>query len=118
MLLSIIIVSFNVAELLVKCLESIEKYSKGVEKEVFVVDNYSADNTVARVRKDFPNVTLIANKKNLGFSKANNQALKKAKGDYLLVLNPDTELKQGTLPKMIDFMRKNKDITVSTCRAE
>ena len=118
MLLSIVIVSFNVEELLAKCLESIEKYSEGITKEVFVVDNNSSDNTVLRIRKDFPKVTLIANKKNLGFSKANNQALKKAKGDYLLVLNPDTELKQSTLAKMIDFMRKNKDVAVSTCRVE
>ena len=118
MLLSIVIVSFNVEELLAKCLESIEKYSEGITKEVFVVDNNSSDNTVLRIRKDFPKVTLIANEKNLGFSKANNQALKKAKGDYLLVLNPDTELKQSTLAKMIDFMRKNKDVAVSTCRVE
>src|SRR3989304_9040399 len=109
MLLSIVIVSFNVEELLAKCLESIEKYSEGITKEVFVVDNNSSDNTVLRIRKDFPKVTLIANKKNLGFSKANNQALKKAKGDYLLVLNPDTELKPDTLAKMIDFMRKNRE---------
>ena len=118
MLLSIVIVSFNVEELLAKCLESIEKYAEGITKEVFVVDNDSPDNSVLRIRKDFPKVTLIANKKNLGFSKANNQALEKAKGDYLLVLNPDTELKSDTLAKMIDFMQKNKDVAVSTCRIE
>jgi len=118
MLLSIVIVSFNVEELLAKCLESIEKYSEGITKEVFVVDNDSSDNTVLRIKKDFPKVTLIANKKNLGFSKANNQALKKAKGDYLLVLNPDTELRADTLSEMIGFMQKNKDVAVSTCRVE
>lgn len=118
MLLSIIIVSFNVEELLAKCLESIEKHSRGITKEVFVVDNDSADNTVLRIGKNFPKVTLIANKQNLGFSKANNQALKKAKGDYLLVLNPDTELEADTLSKMINFMQKNRDVAVSTCRVE
>lgn len=118
MILSIIIVSYNVEELLVKCLRSIEKYSKGIAKEVFVVDNNSSDNTVFRIRKDFPKVLLIANKKNLGFSKANNQALRRAKGNYLLVLNPDTELKPDTLSTMIDFMQKNKDVAVSTCRVE
>jgi len=118
MLLSIVIVSFNVEELLVKCLESIEKNSKSLPLEVFVVDNDSTDNTVLRIRKDFPNVRLIANEKNLGFSKANNQALKKAKGEYLLVLNPDTELKGDTLSKMINFMKRNKDVAVSTCRVE
>ena len=117
-LLSIIIVSFNVEELLAKCLKSIERNSKGLPLEVFVVDNDSADNTVLRIRKDFSNVRLIANEKNLGFSKANNQALKKIKGEYLLVLNPDTELKADTLSKMIDFMQKNKDVAVSTCRVE
>jgi len=118
MLLSIVIVSFNVEELLVKCLESIEKNSKSLPLEVFVVDNDSADNTVLRIRKNFQNVRLIANEKNLGFSKANNQALKKAKGEYLLVLNPDTELKGDTLSKMINFMKRNKDVAVSTCRVE
>jgi len=66
MLLSIVIVSFNVEELLAKCLESIEKYSEGITKEVFVVDNDSSDNTVLRIKKDFPKVTLIANKKKSG----------------------------------------------------
>lgn len=118
MLLSIIIVSFNVEELLVKCLESIEKNSKGLPLEVFVVDNDSADNTVLTIRKKFPNVRLTANEKNLGFSKANNQALKKAKGEYLLILNPDTELKVDTLSKMINFMDENKNVAISTCRVE
>src|SRR3989338_5484099 len=118
MLLSIVIVSFNVKELLVKCLESIEKYSNGITKEVIVVDNNSSDNAVLRIRKDFPKVTLIANKKNMGFSKANNQALRIAKGKYLLVLNPDTELKNDTLSKMIKYMDENKDVAVSTCRVE
>ena len=118
MLLSIVIVSFNVEELLVKCLESIEKYSKGITKEVIVVDNNSSDNAVLRIRKDFPKVTLIANKKNMGFSKANNQALRIAKGKYLLVLNPDTELKNDTLSKMIKFMDENREVAVSTCRVE
>ena len=118
MLLSIIIVSFNVEELLIKCLESIEKNSKGLPLEFFVVDNDSADNTVLRIRKNFQNVRLIANEKNLGFSKANNQALRLAKGKYLLVLNPDTELKADTLFKMVNFMDENKDVAVSTCRVE
>src|SRR3989344_7017740 len=110
MLLSVIIVSYNTQELLRTCLESVLKSLENIDGEIFVVDNNSHDNTVKVIKEKFPKVTLIANKRNLGFSKANNQALKKAKGKYFLVLNPDTELKQGTLAKMIGFMRKNKDV--------
>lgn len=118
MLLSVVIVSYNTEELLKSCLESVIKALKDIEGEIFVVDNNSHDNTVRTIKEKFPKVTLIVNKKNLGFSKANNQALKKAKGKYLVVLNPDTEVQSDTFKKMIEFMENNSKVAVSTCRVE
>jgi len=115
---SIIIVSYNTKELLTKCLESIKVSTKNLKAEIFVVDNNSWDGTVKEIKKNFPSVKLVANKKNLGFAKANNLAIKKAKGKYLLILNPDTILMPDTLTKMKKFMDKNRNIAVATCRVE
>ena len=68
------------------------------------------------VQKEFPKVVLIKNKKNLGFAAANNQALRQAQGKYLLLLNSDTELKENSLKKMIDWMEKNQRVGVSSCQ--
>lgn len=119
MKLSIIIVSYNVEELLKKCLSSVKTSTAGIENEIFVVDNDSYDNSASMVKKNFPNVKLIENRSNAGFSKANNQAIKVAKGEYVLILNPDTELLKDTLLKMINYMdTSGPDIAVSTCRVE
>lgn len=118
MQLSVVIVSYNTEELLKSCLESVKIALKNIEGEIFVVDNNSHDDSVKMVREIFPKVTLIANKKNLGFSKANNQALKKAKGKYFLILNPDTKVPQDNFTKIINFMDKNPKVAVSTCRVE
>lgn len=118
MQLSIVVVSFNVKELLGDCLKSVKVATKSLDTEVFVVDNDSHDGTPEMVKKDFPWVKLIANDKNLGFSKANNQAIKKAKGEYVLILNPDTVVLPETFTKMIDFMKKNPNVGVATCRVE
>lgn len=116
--LSVIIVSYNTRELLKSCLESVIKASENLDKEIFVVDNNSHDNTVKLVSEKFPKVKLIANKKNLGFSKANNQALKRANGKYFLILNPDTKVLPDTINKMITFMELNRETGVATCRIE
>ena len=118
MQLSIIIVSYNVKELLKNCLDSLKIATKSINSEVYVVDNASIDSTAGMVKKKFPQVKLIANKKNLGFAKANNQAFKKASGQYLLILNPDTKLMPETITKMISFMQKDKSIGIATCRVE
>ena len=118
MYISVIIVSYNTCELLKECLISIKSATDNLKVEVFVSDNNSSDNTVRMIKKDFGWVNLIANRQNLGFSKANNRAIKKAKGKYLLVLNPDTRLFKNTLSQMIKFMDTNKDIAVATCRIE
>lgn len=86
--------------------------------EIFAVDNNSHDGTAQMTRVNFPTVLLIANKKNLGFAKANNLALKKAKGKYILILNPDTVVGEDTLDKMVNFMEKNTDVGISTCKIE
>jgi len=93
MKLSIIIVSWNTCELTLKCLESIFKYLKNIEYQVFLVDNNSSDDTVKYASKlNYSNLKIIANKQNLGFAAANNLAIKQAQGEYILLLNPDTEL--------------------------
>ncbi len=101
--LSIIIVSFNTKDLLQDCLNSVFKQTKGIKFEVIVVDNVSTDGSVEMLRKGFPQVALIENKKNLGFAKANNQGIRKAKGKYVLLLNSDTELKGNPLAKLVKF---------------
>lgn len=116
--LSIVIVSYNTNELLKDCLESVKTAIKGIKTEVFVIDNNSQDGTPEMVKKDFPWVKLIANGKNVGFSKANNQAIKKAKGEYILILNPDTKVLPETFSKMLDFMKKNLQVGIATCRVE
>jgi len=109
MKLSVIIVNYNVRYFLEQCLHSVVKASKNLAVEIFVVDNNSADNSVEMVRQKFPEVIIIANKENLGFSKANNQALRIAKGEYCLLLNPDTVVEEDTFKKVIAFMDTHPD---------
>jgi GT2 family glycosyltransferase len=90
-------------------LRSVLNASRNCDVEIFVVDNNSIDDSVALVRNKFPEVNIIENKINLGFSKANNQAIKLAKGNYVLLLNPDTVVGEDTFKKVIDFMNKRPD---------
>jgi GT2 family glycosyltransferase len=101
---SIIIVNWNTKELLLQCLESVYQTAKGIEKEVFIVDNGSTDGSGAAVKERFPEVKLIQNDRNLGFARANNQALSLSKGKHLLLLNPDTMVREGAIEKLISFM--------------
>ncbi|NQU83245.1 MAG: glycosyltransferase family 2 protein [Parcubacteria group bacterium] len=110
--LSIIIVSWNTRELLKKCLTSIYSETKDISFEVFVVDNNSSDETVGMVKKEFSQVKLIANKNNLGFAKANNQAIKESRGEFVILLNPDTELISNSLAQMLEFMRQDQRVGV------
>jgi GT2 family glycosyltransferase len=99
--ISIVLVSFNTAHELVACLESIERCAAAIPHEIIVVDNGSTDGSVEAVRRRFPSVQLVANQENLGFAKANNQALPLVRGEYILFLNPDSELQPGTLERML-----------------
>jgi hypothetical protein len=102
--LSIVIVNYNVKYFLEQCLMAVERASPGMKTEIFVVDNASVDGSPAMVRKKFPEVHLIENHKNLGFSKANNQALRRCRGRYILLLNPDTLIQEDTLTELIIFL--------------
>ena len=104
MKLSVVIVSYNVRSYLEECLKSVQKALEGIEGEVFVVDNHSDDDSVEIVRQEYPWVNLILNLENLGFAKANNQAIRRAQGEYVLLLNPDTVVRQDTFRGVLDFM--------------
>lgn len=104
MKLSVIIVNYNVKLLLSQCLQSVQKALQLVDGEIIVVDNNSDDDSCLMVREDFPKVILLENKTNLGFSKANNQGIRRAKGDYILLLNPDTLVAEDCFLKCLGFM--------------
>jgi GT2 family glycosyltransferase len=110
--LSIVVVNYNVKNLLKKCLESIFKYEKDIEFEVMVVDNNSKDHSQEMLKRDFPQVKLTENKRNLGFSRACNQGIKQSRGRYILLLNPDTEFTSGGFKKMIDFMDSKPEVGI------
>ena len=101
---SVIIVSYNTSSLLRQCLEKLFTTGKELEMEVFVVDNASADDSAAMVRREFPQVILIENSDNRGFAAANNQAWQQSRGEYVLLLNPDAYVKPGALVSTLAFM--------------
>lgn len=117
--LSIIILNYNTRDLLERCLESIQKSKRnGFIYETIVVDNASKDRSSEMVKKKFTWVKLIENPGNYGFTKGNNVGMKVSGGRYILLLNSDTEVSPETLMTMINFMDKNKDVGLATCRVE
>ncbi len=102
--LSIIIVNYNVEYFLEQCLNSVYNALEGINAEVFVVDNNSVDNSIELVKSKYPLVKCIENKVNVGFSKANNQAILESNSEFILLLNPDTVVEEATFRKVIDFM--------------
>ena len=109
MKLSIVIVNYNVKHFLEQCLTSVHKALDNLESEVIVVDNNSVDHSVEMLAHKFPWVQTISNKVNTGFSVANNQAIRIAKGEYILLLNPDTLVEEDTFEKCIEFMDAHPD---------
>ena len=109
MKLSIIIVNYNVAHFLEQALLSVYKALKNVEAEVFVVDNNSVDHSLEMLAAKFPQVKVIANKENVGFARANNQAIRQSSGEYVLLLNPDTVVEEDTFEKCLAFMDATPD---------
>ncbi len=110
---SVVIVSYNVEDLLRKCLHSVlTKTRQSLTLEVFVVDNASADGTVAMLEKEFPQVKRIANTTNAGFPKGNNQAFERCEGEFIFMLNPDTELHDDAIGNLVDVMRERNDIAL------
>lgn len=112
---SIITVGWNSEQFLKEQLRSVFSSSRDVSLEVFVVDNNSSDDTVKMVSAEFPDVHVIANDANLGFAKANNQAIKNAKGRYVLLLNPDMRVEHSTISNMVKFMDAHPEAGVGGC---
>lgn len=104
MKLTVIIVNYNVKYFLEQCLHAAQKAALKVSSEIIVVDNDSVDGSCQMVEEKFPEVQLISNRENLGFSKANNQAIRISKGEYILLLNPDTVVEEDSFLKIIRFM--------------
>ncbi|MFZ1689118.1 MAG: glycosyltransferase family 2 protein [Flavobacteriales bacterium] len=104
MKLSVIIVNYNVRAYLEQCLRTTVRALEGIDGDVFVVDNLSTDGSVEMVREKFPQVKLMANKENVGFSRANNQAIKESTAEYVVLLNPDTVVGEDVFRKVLAFM--------------
>jgi GT2 family glycosyltransferase len=107
--LSVVIVNYNVKYFLEQCLHSVHRAIGSLQVEVFVVDNNSVDGSCAHIRDKFPWVKLIENRENVGFSKANNQAIRASSGKYVLLLNPDTVIEEHTFQTCITFMEEKRD---------
>lgn len=114
--LSIIIVNWNTRDYTAKCLRCVESTVKKISYETFVVDNNSSDGSQDMVRRDFPTVKLVANTENVGFARANNQAMKLAQGRYVLLLNSDAFVKENTLDHMVQFMDEHPDAGMAGCK--
>ncbi len=104
MKLSVIIVNYNVRAYLEQCLRTVVEAMKGIDGDVFVVDNQSTDGSVEMVREKFPQVKLMANTENVGFSRANNQAIRESMAEYALLLNPDTVVGEEVFHKVLEFL--------------
>ncbi|HEX6513533.1 MAG TPA: glycosyltransferase family 2 protein, partial [Chloroflexota bacterium] len=109
---SVVVVSYNVRELLAACLESVYRQQLSHRMDVWVVDNASRDGSAEMVRQRFPQVRLVANQDNMGFAPANNQAITASCGRYVLILNPDTEILSGSLDRAIDYLDAHHDVAI------
>lgn len=107
MIISVILVSYNTAKMSVQSLNSLFASTGDIQLEVFVIDNASIDDSVSVIKKAFPYITLIENKANVGFGRANNQALKLLSGEYVLLLNTDAFVQPDTLNKCVYYMQSN-----------
>ena len=111
--ISIVIINYNVKDYIIPCINSIiDNRPKNLMLEIIVVDNNSLDGSIAAIKDNFPNVNLIVNNKNEGFTKGVNLGVKSAKGKYLFILNPDTLILENSIIKLFEFMEKNDNIGV------
>jgi len=114
--ISIVVVSYNTQGLLRSCIRTVYEHRDDLRVEVLVVDNASRDCSADMIAAEFPEVVLFRNTVNVGFGKANNQALRKARGDYILLLNSDTELSPHALRDCIRYLKQNPKVGVLTCK--
>lgn len=114
--LSVITVTWNSGELIGKQIESVKNGCKNISFEEIIVDNASTDKTVELIEQNFPEVKLLKNNKNTGFAFPNNQAARLARGEFLLFLNPDMLVEEGSLDKMVDWMRSHPAVGLASCK--
>ena len=116
MKLSVVILNYNVRYFLELCLKSVKAAITDLDAEIIVVDNNSSDDSCDMVKDLFPEINLIQNQENIGFSKANNQGVKEAKGEYICILNPDTVVSEDTFSKLIRFAEQQEKFGVIGCK--
>ncbi|WP_406684259.1 glycosyltransferase family 2 protein [Seonamhaeicola sp. MEBiC1930] len=116
MKLSVVILNYNVRYFLEVCLKSVQSAISEIDAEIIVVDNNSKDDSCSMVKELFPEVILLENKENFGFSKGNNIGVKKAKGEYLCILNPDTVVAEDTFLKLLKFIDNEDEIGIVGCK--
>jgi GT2 family glycosyltransferase len=109
LLLSVVIVNYNVKYFLEQCLYSVQKSNAGLDVEIFIIDNNSSDGSLDYLVPKFPGIKFIANESNRGFARACNEGLARAKGEYILFLNPDTIIAEDSLKKSIAFFKTHED---------
>src|SRR4030067_412267 len=107
--LSVLIVTYNSAGTIQSCLESLHAFSAGIDLEVLLWDNASADATVQKAREAFPRVRIYESPENLGFGRGHNQLLERAKGKFILILNPDTYLKPNCVSRLLEFLKSHPE---------
>lgn len=116
MKLSVVILNYNVRYFLELCLQSVEAATQNIDAEIIVVDNNSTDDSCQMVKDKFPNVILIENEVNYGFSKGNNIGVAKAKGTYVCILNPDTVVAEDTFSELLKFTEHQKTLGILGCK--
>ena len=116
MTLSIVIVNYNTEQLLRSCLESVYAGANGTPMDIWVVDNHSRDDSVRMVRSLFPQVNVMENPANTGFSQANNLVVSKCRSDLILLLNPDTLIIDDAIERMVKFMEANPKVGIAGCK--
>jgi GT2 family glycosyltransferase len=114
--LSIIIVNWNTRDITRACLRSVSEHAASLDYEVIVVDNASSDGSAEMIRAEFPAVRLIANESNVGFGRANNQAMRVARGQYFFLLNSDTVIFDDAIERLVNFIASDASIGIAGCK--
>ncbi|MBO6587421.1 MAG: glycosyltransferase [Gracilimonas sp.] len=114
--ISVVIVNYKVKEYIANLLNSLKKAQHDFALEIFVVDNDSGDDSVSYLKERYPEVNYIANEENVGFGKANNQAIRQAKGEFTLIINPDTLVSEDTLDVLVNHMNENPECGAAGCK--